>query len=147
MPHSQWQGFLQLRPDSNVTAARYQICRVGDTCFAPPTAATAAGNGTFRFDTNGYLANGRPVDYQAGWRLGVKWLLDERLANGTMRTVDFPAGPDLTAPGCEGDAALACNEAHYLAFDMPAASKPAPSLLGSWVAIATLAVAALVRRK
>lgn len=122
-PHTQWRGFLAFTPTSNVTAASYQICQVGRTCFAPPAPATDLGNGTFAFDTRDYTVAGRPVDYEAGWRLGVKWFLAEQGANSI---IEFPGGPDLASPACAGDASLACSEAHYLSFDMPRASKPAP---------------------
>lgn len=137
-PHSQWIGFLDLHPDSNVTAAYYQVCRVGQACFAPPAPAEAVGDKSFRFDTSEYLANGRPVDYEPGWRLGVTWLLEERLPNGTTQTVRFPVGPDVLAPECQGEAALPCAEAHYLAFDLPAADRSSPALP---VPIALLAIA------
>jgi len=147
-PHTQWQGFLELRPDSNVTAAFYQVCRVGQACFAPPAPATDVGDRSFRFDTSQYLANGRPVDYQPGWRLGVTWLLEERLPNGTTQTTRFPVGPDVLAPDCQGEAALACAEAHYLAFDLPADDRPSPSLPLPTVllALALVAVACASRR-
>src|SRR5688500_3176952 len=38
-PHTQWRGFIQMHPASNVTEAHYQVCRVGQACFAPPTLA------------------------------------------------------------------------------------------------------------
>lgn len=137
-PHTQWHAFLELRPDANVTAVHYQVCRVGQACFAPPTPAGRLANGTFSLDTAGYLANGRPVDYQAGWRLGVKWFLDGQ---------EFPAGPDLSSPECAGDAAMACSERHYFVFTMggdgrkPAASPGLPLVVG------LLAVAACWTRR
>ena len=155
-PHTQWRGFLELRADTNVTAAYYQVCRVGQACFAPPTAAEkvegrpgSSGAGStaavlFRFDTSTYLANGRPVDYEAGWRIGVTWLLEERLDNGTTQLVRFPLGPDVLSPECQGDAALACAEAHYLAFDIPAAGRDASSMAA--LPVLALALAALAAR-
>jgi hypothetical protein len=147
LPHTQWTGSLQLAPDSNVTAAYFQICRVGSACFAPPAAATDVGNHTFRFDTRDYLAGGKPVDYQAGWELGVVWLLDERLPNGTLHAQEFPVGPDLASSQCQGDAAAACAEAHYLVVWIPLVPHvkgPGPS----WVAIvALLGLAAIVGRR
>jgi hypothetical protein len=144
-PHTQWQGFLEMAPDSNVTAAYYQVCRVGQACFAPPTPAEKVGT-TFRFDTSGYLANGRPVDYEAGWRLGVTWILEERLANGTTSAVRFPLGPDVESPACQGDAALGCAEAHYLAFDIPAEERGSPSVPAGLVLAALAVFAAAARR-
>lgn len=146
-PHTQWKGFLELRPDTNVTAAYYQVCRVGDACFAPPAPAERHGS-AFRFDTSDYLANGRPVDYEAGWRLGVTWLLEERLPNGTVQSVRFPAGPDVLSPDCQGDAALACAEAHYLAFDIPAETRGSPGLPAALAPIPlALAAARAARRR
>ena len=151
-PHTQWEGFLELEPGTNVTAAYYQVCRVGEACFAPPTEAMetdAYGEGRgFRFDTSTYLANGQPVDYEAGWRIGVTWVLEERLANGTTQMVRFPAGPDVLSPECQGEAALACAEAHYLAFDIPGGERgsPSASLLPVLAALAFAAVAGRPRR-
>lgn len=126
-PHTQWQGSLALRPGHAVLSAQYQVCRVGQACFAPPAPATRVGNDTFTFHTADYLAGGRPVDYQAGWRIGVQWLLTERDGNGT-RTRPFPEGPGPADPACAGEAqALACQERHYLVFDMPPATRNAPA--------------------
>ncbi|MFA5943407.1 MAG: hypothetical protein WC876_02960 [Candidatus Thermoplasmatota archaeon] len=144
--HTQWQGFLALAPGSNVTAAFYQVCRVGQACFAPPAPAEKTGD-TFRFDTSAYLANGRPVDYEPGWRLGVTWLLEERLPNGTTQTVRFPVGPDVLAPECQGEAALACAEAHYLAFDIAAEPRESPGLPGAMLLLVVAALAATVWRR
>ena len=142
---TQWHGYLQLAPHSNVTAAAYQICRVGLACFAPPTPAQDMGNGTWGFDTTDYTVNGRPVEYGAGWRLGVKWWLTEARADGNV-TVQFPQGPDPLSPQCDGDAALACAEEHYLAFDVARAPKGSPAPALALMACALLAVA-LARRR
>jgi len=128
--HTQWHGTLVLRDGHDVLSAQYQICRVGQACFAPPAPATRMDNDTFTFDTSSYLAGGRPVDYQAGWRIGVQWLLTERTADNGTRVEAFPAGPDPSDPACAGDAqSVSCQERHYLAFDMaPAATTGAPAL-------------------
>jgi hypothetical protein len=140
-PHAQWRGTLVLRPGHQVLAAQYQICRVGQACFAPPAPAQRVGNDTFTFDTADYLANGHPVDYQAGWRIGVQWILTERDGNQT-RSVPFPAGPGPSDPGCAGDGqALACQERHYLAFEMPPAEKGAPALGAPLLAVVLLGLA------
>lgn len=148
-PHTQWQGFLELREDTNVTAAYYQVCRVGQACFAPPTPADRlhrdlASTVTFRFDTSTYLANGQPVDYEPGWRIGVKWILEERADDGSTRVAYFPDGPEVESPACQGDAAMACAEAHYLAFDIRDGDRgsPSPSPLSVLLAISVAAVAA-----
>jgi hypothetical protein len=144
-PHSQWMGFLDLAPGSNVTSAYYQVCRVGEACFAPPTLAIRDGD-RFKFHSSDYLANGRAVDYQAGWHLGVTWVLEETAANGTSRSLRFPEGPDLASAECQGDAALACAEAHYFVFDVAAGPKAAPSPPGLWLALALAALAAALRK-
>lgn len=142
-PHTQWQAFLQLAPASNVTAVQYQVCRVGEpACFAPPHPAARLANGTWAFDTRDYKAGGQPVDYQPGWRLGVKWLLQE--GDGTA-FVAFPPGTPLEDPSCRGDGAAACLESHYLTFQV--AGSPASSPPASVVALLlVLAAAAGVRR-
>lgn len=155
-PHTQWRGFLELDGSTNVTAAYYQVCRVGQACFAPPTPATMAEADPgkpvaeqrvrFSFDTAEYLANGRPVDYEAGWRIGVTWILEERLANGTTQLARFPMGPDVLSPECQGDAALPCAEAHYLAFDIPAGERGSPSPSLALVGLGLLATAFQARR-
>jgi hypothetical protein len=144
-PHSQWNATLVLRPGHAIVAAQYQVCRVGQACFAPPAPAGRVGNDTFRFDTAQYLAGGHPVDYQAGWRIGVVWILSERTPSGpnATRTVTFPEGPSAADPACAGDAqALACQERHYLAFDMPPATQGAsgPGLAGVLLVVVVLAL-------
>ncbi|MCA1810454.1 MAG: hypothetical protein LC623_00380 [Halobacteriales archaeon] len=148
-PHRQWTGFLVLRPGHNVTAAQYQICRVGQACFAPPSPATRVGNDTFAFDTADYKANGKPVDYQPGWRIGVQWVLTEGAGNATRQSL-FPQGPGPGDPACAGDAAaLACQEQHYLAFDMAPVAKesPAQGVALPVAALLALGVAGRARRR
>jgi hypothetical protein len=133
-PGTQWQGFLQLREDSNVTAASYQVCNVADgVCFAPPQPAQAVAAGTFGFDTSNYTANGQPIRYEAGWRLGVKWYL--QLADGTTDCLPAPC-PNGTAGGSLDD--------HYLTFDLPRApAHGAPGLpLAALMALILLAASA-----
>jgi hypothetical protein len=144
-PHTQWEGFLELTAGSNVTAAFYQVCRVGQACFAPPTPAHKDGP-SFRFDTSDYLANGRPVDYEPGWRIGVTWILEERLPNGTTASVRFPVGPDVNSPECQGEAALPCAEAHYLAFDIPAEERDSPGTTSTLLFAALAAIAVALHR-
>ena len=129
-PHTQWQGFLQLRTGADVVSASYQICRVGLACFAPPAQAVRDVDGALRFDTTDYTVAGpdgaRPVDYQAGWRVGVKWLLTDAGGN----TTSLPPSAH-----CAADAGAECLEAEYLAFDIASpASRSTPlgplSLLG-----------------
>lgn len=142
-PHTQWSGWLQLAPGSNVTAASYQICRVGSACFAPPAPATRDGD-VFRFNTTAYLANGQPIDFQPGWRIGVQWVLTEG-SGPAARAVLFPEGLSATDASCQGAAALACQESHYLAFSLPAAlSTPG---VGLAMVLAFVAAAATRRRR
>jgi hypothetical protein len=119
-PGEQWAGYLRLRHGHTIANASYQVCNLANgVCFAPPTPARFAGQDLLRFHTSEYLAGGKPVSWEAGWRIGVKWILTH--GNGT---VDCLPGPCGSPPGGEGGL-----EAHYLAFDMPARKEaPAASL-------------------
>jgi len=76
----------------------------------------------------------RPVEWQAGWRVGVKFILNQTTRLGPVETA-FPNGT-------ENPDSL---EFHYLAFDMPATkASPAP---GPMAAVALLAVAATLKRR
>jgi hypothetical protein len=124
-------------PDSNVTAAHYQVCRVGAACFAPPAPANRTGD-TFRFSTADVPANA--VDFQPRWQVGVKWVLTAR--DGYQEA--FPQGPDLLSPACQGNASMSCQEQHYLTFfiaEEPAKSTPVPGVPA--VALACLGAAVL----
>lgn len=97
-PGGQWSGFLQLRPGHGFANVSYQVCDVADgVCFSFPHPARDVGNDTFRFDTADYLANGKPVEWQAGWRVGIRWFLADAEGNGTWvpRT---PPGPTEVVP-------------------------------------------------
>lgn len=97
-PVGQWSGFLQLRAGHNITMVAYQVCDVADgVCFSFPHGARAVGNDTFRFDTQEYLANGHPVDWQPGWRVGVRWFLGDGSGNGTW-VPRAPPAPTETVP-------------------------------------------------
>ena len=62
-PGTQWEGTIQFVPGHNVTAVRYQICKVGLSCFAGPTLAEQVNATTWRFDTNDYTVLGRLIDW------------------------------------------------------------------------------------
>ncbi len=133
-PHTQWSGTLSFRPGSNVTAASYQICRVGMACFAPPAVAQRDGD-TFRFHTSNYTVAGKPVDYQAGWRVGVKWILTEGEPDGApggTRVMAFPSGLSPDDPACAGEAqAMECQESHYVAFNVAGDARGTPGAPGA----------------
>lgn len=139
VPGSQWGGFLIL--DHNVTFERvlFQICLVGMTCFAPPTPAHQADNRTWRFNTTAYRAPGTNalIDWEAGWHVGVRYVIEDRLANGTLRTTVFPVSDDLTAAGAE---------AHYLTFYIPDSPARGASALPLLAILAALLLAAVRRR-
>lgn len=138
MPGQQWQGFIRFLPPHGVENAHYQICRVGYSCFAPPAPAQRINETTWSFDTKDYLPpGGRPIDWQAGWRVGTQFILSERLANGTLVQYKFPAGD--TGDPLVSAAAL---EDHYFAFDMPAPSQgaPSPAVAASIIAVALVAL-------
>lgn len=158
-PGTQWQGYIRFRPNHTIEQVKVQICDVGRVCFAPPIPierlggnssehsgmehdatmeATGLEDGrTWTFNTTDYrdTLSGRPIEYRAGWRLGMQFILSERLANGTVVDTKFPNGsqnPDDL-------------EFHYFAFDMPKASgrdAPGPGLPGLAAMLALAAVAA-----
>ena len=110
-----WHGFLQLAPGTNVSAAYFQVCRVGQACFNPPTPARLLGNGTYTFNSDEI---GEGVDLDSGWHVGVRWWLDER--NGTrLSSARFP----VEVP-CD-ESSLECSESHYFSFDVAEAPKRA----------------------
>lgn len=136
-----WHGYLQLAPDSNVSAAYFQVCRVGQACFNPPTPAHRLENGTYTFSSADI---GEGVDLASGWHVGVRWWLDER--NGTRLTsARFP----VETP-CD-ETSLECSESHYFSFDVAEAPKhaflPGVGLLPLATALAAVALAARARRR
>lgn len=135
-----WSGWLQLRDDANVTSARFQVCRVGLACFAPPAPAEPDGANGFRFNTTNLLVQGPegrvPVEFQAGWRVGVKWFLTD--ASG--------ATSELPHSDCSSASGAACLEDAYLAFTIPASARGMPSVGPAAIGLAALALAMAVRR-
>lgn len=137
-PGTQWQGYLQLAPGVTPAQVGYQICNAGDGyCFAPTHDAEHLGNGTYRFHTADYLASdGKPVQWQAGWRVGVRWFLADADGEGTW-VPRAPPSPTEQVP----------IEDLYLVFalggeaDKGAPAVPLPALL---LALAGLA---LLRRR
>lgn len=142
-PGTQWEGTIQFVPGHNVTAVRYQICKVGLSCFAGPTLAEQVNATTWRFDTNDYTVLGRLIDWginepgeSGDWRVGVQYVLytqgddiDDPFGGELV-----PHGVDVTSPECDAMGWQACAETHYFAFDMPArqapgADAPAPLLV------------------
>lgn len=145
-PGTQWEGFIRFEEGHNVTGVAYQICRVDASayCFAPPTPARPVDGRTWTFNTSDYKANDRPVQWGiedgTPWRVGMKFILDHTDdTNGA-----FPHGVDFSDPECEELGFQACNETHYLAFDMPGA-KPAgnDAPVHPLLAIAAVALALL----
>ncbi len=139
VPGQQWHGYLQLRPGVEPARVGYQVCNAGDGyCFAPTHDAVDLGNGTYRFDTRDYRASdGRPVDWEAGWTVGVRWFLADEDGNGTWIPRAPPAPteevpiPDL-----------------YLTFDIPGGgTEDAPGLPLAALAAALAALAAAARRR
>ncbi|MGB0653324.1 MAG: hypothetical protein ACPGQL_09010 [Thermoplasmatota archaeon] len=145
---SQWRGFIELAPDANITMVQYQICEVGNQCFAPPHAATEVEPGIWRFDTDDYRPIGRdaPVDYEEGMLVGFQWLFND----GDDLEM-FPHGVEVNSPECEAMGWIACADTHYFSFTIApgpgsegeGASGPAAPI----VALALLGAAALVTRR
>ena len=131
---TQWSGFLQLRPDHGFSNVSYQVCDVADgVCFSFPHPARDVGNATFRFDTVDYLANGQPVEWQAGWRVGVRWFLGDASGNGTW-VPRAPPEPTEVVPIAD----------LYLTFDVPGeAGRGASGLAFVPLTVVLLAVTAL----
>ncbi len=145
-PLTQWQGHIQFRADHNVSDVLYQICRVGTYCFAPPTPAERVNDTFWRFNTSDYVqpGSGKPVQYEAGWRVGYQFLLVE----GDNTTL-FPHGIEPSDPSCQGeDAWMVCAETHYFAFTVAGtpgdrgAPGPGPLMALSCLALAALSLAA-----
>jgi hypothetical protein len=138
-PGAQWEGYLILEDTVTFEKVLFQICLVGKTCFAPPTPAHQADNRTWRFNTTAYRAPGTNalIDWEAGWHVGVRYVIEDRLANGTLRTTVFPHSDDLTAAGAE---------AHYLTFYIPDAPKRGAPGLPLLAILAALLLAAVRRR-
>ncbi len=154
-PGTQWQGFIQFTPGHNVTAVRYQICDVGNACFAPPTPATRLNETTWTFDTDNYRdpTFDRPIlwgdaSYSGGapWRVGTQYFLTQ--SDGNMTVV--PHGEDFASDVCK-DRYRACAETHYIAWEMPAgrvgASEGAPGLGLVGILVAVAVVGAAVRKR
>ncbi len=140
-PGTQWTGGLRLAPDTNVTQVLYQICRVGEACFAPPTPANSADGRNWTFDTNDYrdpvqgmlIAWGinLPHQHDTTWEVGVQYFL--RTPNNTAGD-PVPRGIEELPPR---DCVDACwdewSATHYFVFTMPATSAgqettPAPGI-------------------
>lgn len=138
-PGTQWEGFIRFRANHSIEQVKMQICDVGRVCFAPPIPIRAMPDGlTWMFNTTEYrdTLSGRPIEYEAGWRLGVQFILTERLANSTLVDTRLPQG--LANPDD--------LEFHYFAFDMPKSSSRNTPLPWVFVVLA-LAVVALRRRR
>ena len=137
-PNTQWQGYIRFRPNHTIEQVKMQICDVGRVCFAPPIVIHIMADGrTWTFNTTEYrdTLSGRPIQYEAGWRLGVQYILSQRQANGTVTDEKLPAG--LANP--------TDLEYHYFAFDMPPAkTRGAPALP---FGIAALLLLVLARRQ
>lgn len=145
-PGTQWQGFIRFAAGHNITEARYQICRVGEACFAPPILAASDDGRTFRFDTAHYKdpVYDEPIRYEAGWRIGVQWVLTMQESDGPVL---FPEGIPFSDPRCDDDP-VGCSETHYIAFDMAEAKRgeDVPGMHLVLLTVALLVVAALRRR-
>lgn len=127
----QWHGFLQLAPGTRVGNVSYQVCNVADgVCFSFPHPATPLGNGTYSFDTAHYTTNlGQPVNWEAGWRVGVRWFLADADGSGNGTWVPPQGGARI--------------EDGYLAFDIPGEpAKGAPAPAFALLAAALLLAAA-----
>ncbi|MEK6985949.1 MAG: hypothetical protein AABX89_06175 [Candidatus Thermoplasmatota archaeon] len=140
VPGAPWSGWLTLRENANITAARFQVCRVGLACFAPPAPAELDGANGFRFNTTNLLVQGPEgrvqVEFQAGWRVGVKWFLTDAAGNTT----------ELPHSACSSATGAACLEDAYLAFTIPEAVRGTPNLGPAALGLLIMALAMVARR-
>lgn len=139
-PGTQWSGYITLAENVTFETVRFQICRVGQVCFAPPTPARQIDERTWGFNTTDYRAPGSGVliQWEAGWHLGVRYVIEDQLDNGTLRTTIFPASDDLTTAGAES---------HYLTLYIAGqVAKPAPSIPLALLLIALTIVVKIRRR-
>ncbi len=118
---TQWRGGIEFRPGHAIGDVKFQICRVGVACFAPPTDAQESGPDAWTFNTAAYVVPGagRPVTWEAGWRIGVRFVINETLVDGRPTEHFFPAASD-----------SGVLEDDYFAFNMAAAPQkatPAPA--------------------
>lgn len=111
-PGTQWRGWIEFAHNHGVNSVSFQICRVGIACFAPPQPMQREGLNVWTFDTAQYIVPGAgvPVTWEAGWRIGVRFVINETLADESYLESYFPKPSD--AGVLEDD---------YFAFNMPAA--------------------------
>ncbi len=146
-PGSQWQGGIRLHEGHNVTQVLFQICRVGQACFAPPTAANTTDGDTWTFDTNQYRepVQGRPVQWGINqpheganeWQVGVQYFFvtDESGPGGEP----IPHGDgDLPPDDCVTEECyVAWSATHYFVFTMPGVvpEEHAPAMPLVWLLV------------
>lgn len=139
----QFVAILELETNLDIVDVTYQMCDVGQTCFAIGYPVPQQADGTYRLATadewmhSEFMADGEQRTFSAGERIGWQYFIE--LANETVLT--FPHGEecDVFAPDDEW---LACQESHYFAVDI-AESKSTPA--GLLLAPAALLIA--VRRR
>lgn len=153
-PGTQWQGGIRLNEGHNVTEVRYQICRVGQSCFAPPTPASTVDGLTWSFDTAEYRepVQNRTVEWginqphegASDWDIGVQYffITDDSKAGGEP----IPHGDgDLPPDDCTSEECyLAWSASHYFVFTMPgtvAASDEGAPMPLAWLLIGLIIAA------
>lgn len=151
-PGTQWQGFMELAPGHNVSQVKYQICRVGQNCFAPPTPAQDMGDNVWRFDTNDYRDPivGEPIHWGedvngdgSEWLVGVQYfLVDPDHEAGKP----VPEGLEIPSEECDAVSWEECSATHYFVFAMPAETSSGEQAPALPVAFLLIALAFLARR-
>ncbi len=143
-PGQQWTGGVRLVDGHNVTQVLYQICRVGESCFAPPTPAIQQDVNSWSFDTNDYrdpvqdqpVAWGINLAHEDGdtWAVGVQYFF--QTADNEPPGDAVPAGiKELPPSDCTGECWIDWSASHYFVFTMPATTEstdrgaPGPGLL------------------
>lgn len=117
----QFVALLELETDLDIASVTYQMCDVGQTCFAIGYPVPQQADGSYLLATadewmhSEFMADGELRTFAAGERIGWQYFIELADDNGTVLT--FPHGEecDVFAPDDEW---LACQESHYFAVDI-----------------------------
>lgn len=146
------QGALTFRDGYGVEDVRYQICRIGESCFAIGV-PTHNESGTWTFDTADIpaaIGRSAPTTYEAGQRIGVQFFVctaaDPPCPENPLEWRFFPVGEEGCVEKETTEAFRACEETHYFGVTIEESRRtPGPGLLGLVAGLA--AVALLARRR
>lgn len=127
---TQFEGFIRFAPDYPVEDVTYQICEVGDACFAIGVPMEPVGDNTWRFDTADlpkYTNLPRPREYKEGEDIGFSFFV---YLPDVQREEGFLPFPD--QPKCSAELPyeewMACEETQYFVTTIAAGEKETPGL-------------------